>query len=54
MSLPRFLGLRFVNVLGRNGQIGEDGHVVTGDFDEPPAYGQKSMIYEMALDRSLP
>ena len=39
-ALPRFLNFRLVDLLSGNGQVRQDGHVVTRDFDHALAYGQ--------------
>ena len=40
-ALTRFFGLGFVDVLGGNGHIREDGDVLARNFDEPFADGQE-------------
>ena len=47
---PGFLGFGFVNLIGRDGHVGQDGHMVGGDFDEAVAHGQVDVLAVLAHD----
>ena len=42
--LPCFFGFCFVDVLGSNRHVCNDGHTVARDFDQPLAHGEKSNL----------
>jgi hypothetical protein len=43
-ALPRFLNFRLVDLIRLNGQIRQDGHPVTQDFDHSLTYGKKRVL----------
>src|SRR6266403_4826325 len=49
-ALPRFLRLHFVDAVGRNGEVRQDGHASAGDFDESLARGDEHITALLTHD----